>query len=119
MHPHVAAPEDFTCIGQHLCFFVSSANGGALFDMVRRGGPGGLPACAALYLTQQLATTAEFLHSSGLYLHELSPAALQVRWAGGGLPLAVVETFQLPCEAIAAVRRLPHDCTRCINALDL
>lgn len=98
-HPHIATPTLITRTSDHLCVLTRESNGGGLFAMARRSGDAGLAVCAAVFMTQQIAAAAEFMHGSGLYLHELSLAALQVNWSDTGMPLVMVHTFQLPSEA--------------------
>eukprot|EP00892_Ulva_mutabilis_P008256 jgi/Ulvmu1/5802/UM025_0057.1 len=101
-HPHVLAPRTVLNDGRFISIVTDEPNGGGLYPMVRRGGDGGLAAPGARFMTQQLAVTADYLHGQGLFLHQLSPSALMVKWGDRSLPVVMVRTYQLPGDAIFA-----------------
>lgn len=103
-HPHIATLQAIFRTNAAVCLRLQHCNGGCVFPMVVRGGPGGIAQAAAVFLVQQAALAVDFLHCFGKYLHALSPQSLHVHWNSSGVPILKIISVPLP----APVRACPR-----------
>lgn len=105
-HPHIATIQAIFRMRACVCLRLQHCNGGCVFPMVVRGGPGGIAQAAAVFLIQQATLAADFLHRFDKYLHALSPQSLRVHWNATGVPILKIISVPLPAPVRACPRWL-------------